>query len=116
MNSGLARLQGRCKKTPLVGDAEVPEIHPWFHRVIPQIAESDLSIIGLFLTLDRQLHNYRAAAEETGEITAWEDASQAARVATQNAERAANFATIIYSGCHKTLDALEQALRPVLGS
>ncbi len=119
-----------------------PEIHPWFRPVIPQIGESDPSIIGLFLTLDGQLHDYRAAviklrqarenrlvkqealevyqrtyagqAAKMDDVTPWGEASQALRVATRNVERAALLATIDFASCHKTLDELEAALSAVI--
>jgi len=111
---------GEMQGKALVGKAEVPQIHPWFHRVIPQIAESDPLIIGLFLTLDRQLHDYRAAAQKLHQarvapIAASFGASpEQTRVATERADGAANAAKIAYSECHKTLDDLEKALGAVL--
>ncbi len=135
---------GEMQGNALVGDAQVPAIHEWFLPVIPQIAESDASIIGLFLVLDRGLYNLRKAvkslreareeltakrealegyqrtyaheAAEMDDVTAWGEARQALNVATQNAERAARFATTVYTSCHKTLDELEAALSAVMGT
>jgi hypothetical protein len=60
---------------PMVGGSGiVPTIHPWFHSVIPTIAQTDSEIVGLFLKLDRSLHNHGvmmnglAKAEESAAV------------------------------------------------
>jgi len=49
-----------------VGGSVPPSVHPRFHTVIPQVAESDAGIVGLFLVLDRDLHNYRVELDALG--------------------------------------------------
>lgn len=122
-------------------DAVAPQVHEWFRPVIPQSAESDPAIVGLFLELDRDLHNYggylqllRSAQadqtekeatlktyertyEETGtamsEVMEWREAAVAVPVAKANLEGATHLAVVTHKGCHSTLDALERALMAV---
>jgi len=109
---------GEKKMGDLVGQAGVPEIHPWFLPVIPQIAESDPLIIGLFLTLDRGLHNYRASLNRLygakGVPIGGDFGEKQKQVRMEGAKTATNDATSLYNECHKTLNDLENALGAVL--
>jgi hypothetical protein len=46
---------------------EVPSIHPWIHRIIPDIAHSDPRVIGLFMRLERGLVLHKSTTEFQGQ-------------------------------------------------
>jgi len=125
----------------IVTDAMTPEIHEWFHSVIPQIAESDPAILGSFLTLDRHLFNYRdrvrilvlsqeAVRESRETLGRWISANPNAvamdavmvrqkaeydvRLTEANLDAAKAMAITLYRACHATLDSLTRQLRSVL--
>ncbi len=64
------------------GGALVPTVHAWMHPIIPAVAQLDAAIVGLFLKLDRDLHNYDVASRQLRvcEIKATEARETAERV------------------------------------
>ncbi len=123
-----------------IGGVIPPQVHPWFRPIVPQIAQTDAAIVGLFLQLDRDLHNYRVSARrlskarreldekrvareglkdfgesaEGKDVTAWGNAEQDVRVAEMNVETALGQAAVTYRGASTTLDQLETALDKVV--
>jgi hypothetical protein len=63
------------------GSGIVPVIHPWFHSLIPTIAQSDSEVVSLFLKLDRCLHNHSVMMKDLSR------AEEAAARATERLRR-----------------------------
>src|SRR5205807_4034317 len=109
----------------MVGGGIVPQVHRWLEPVIPRVAESDPAVVGLFLRLDRDLHNYRVtvrrveqarrdladkerikAAARAHELTPSLEAQQALKVADENVGRRLTDAELAYQACHRELERL----------
>lgn len=123
------------------GNALIPEVHSWVRPVIPEVAEADPTIVGLFLDLERDLHNYRGGLKELrdaqtvhqeqcdslarwhrshpgtvgmGLVVERQGVENQIELAKLKLEGATQFATNIYKACHEDLDRLEPALRQLL--
>ncbi len=123
-------------------DAIVPRVHRWLEPLIPQIAEADPTVVGLFLRLDRDLHNYgagctlvkqvqkeltttqetlgtftnmyKSAAATMDEVTPWAEADRDVHRAEDRVQKALDATTIAFHRCHDTLDEIRQALQATL--
>jgi len=131
---------GAVAHSVMTPDALPPQVHPWIHQVIPQIAETNANIVASFLWLDHDLHNYKALigylnaarsrfkAEQQADVDFHvqyptpesEPATLAQRIAAgltsarTNLETATERVTETYRDCHKTLDDIEGALRQMV--
>ncbi len=123
-------------------DAVPPKIHSWIEPVIPQIAEADAAIVGLFLKLDLALDNWSArvqmvrdakrvdddaratldnlmsqtGAEGTNYVVAQDRARANVDEARIRLEAAKTVAGTMLRECHGTLDDLHRGLTKVTGS
>lgn len=116
----------------------VPSIHPWMQPIIPEVSDADPQIVGLFLTLDRDLLNcatvhkelaaaqdalakvekelevhqgvYKNSGTDPTTLHRWGELQHAIKTADQNVDRVLRLATSMYGKCHKDLDALEMRL------
>jgi hypothetical protein len=121
----------------------VPEVHPWMRSLIPSLGAFAPQAVAEFLTLDRDLHNYRVAHDTLAQAESARDEQQRARdtfdgiyqgtgvplnelshdmelkrtmrVAEENLERAYALAGSHYRMCHATLARIADILRPIAG-
>lgn len=114
----------------------VPTVHRWLAPLIPQIGHTNAAVVGFFLRLERELHNYRLAARDVGraqrqlvekqealaavdgrqdlaEMAKWGEVSAAVAAAENDVISKNGRADVLVRVCHGTLDRIEEALDKV---
>jgi hypothetical protein len=103
----------------------VPKIHPWMTALVPEAAMISGNVVGLFLTLDRELHNLKvhlgAVEKTTGHWMAMQRPSEqnqllskADREAIEKREDAVKVYRDSRSTCFRLLDEIDKLLAPTL--